>query len=206
MNSLLINIKAKIFERDHFACQKCGFQDKSYKQLEIHHIKPKILEGNNDISNLVTLCTICHHFAPDSEDLFRDYIQEKVDWKLLETFRKSKFSTSDRTKFGMERKAKEGGFITRAPTGYNLVNKELTPDEEESKLVKAIFEDFLNNPISLTQLAKKYGFTTSGLKKLLQNKTYIGITKFAEKENQGTHKPIIEKILFDQVQSKLSNI
>src|SRR3989338_787938 len=38
----------------------------------------------------------------------------------------------DRTKFGMERKAKEGGFITKAPKGYIIINKELTPNENPS--------------------------------------------------------------------------
>jgi len=55
----------------------------------------------------------------------------------------------DRTKFGMERKAKEGGFITKAPMGYKLVNKELIFDEENTEKVKAIFQEFLETNISL---------------------------------------------------------
>ncbi len=110
----------------------------------------------------------------------------------------------DRTKFGMERKAKEGGFITKAPKGYKLVNKQLIADEGRSKEVNQIFTEFLNTPISLTQLGKKFGLSTAGIKKLLQNKTYLGIVKFAEQESQGTHPPIIDKHLFEQVQNKLN--
>jgi site-specific DNA recombinase len=110
----------------------------------------------------------------------------------------------DRTIFTMERKAKEGGCITRAPKGYKLINKKLIVDEEESKKVREIFEEYLNTPISLTQLAKKNGFTTSGIIKLLHNTTYIGKVKFANKETDGQHQPMIEKELFDKVQEKLS--
>jgi site-specific DNA recombinase len=109
----------------------------------------------------------------------------------------------DRTSFGMERKAKEGGFITKAPLGYKLINKQLLVDETNSERIKQIFEEFLNTSISLTQLAKKNGFTTSGIKKLLQNTTYIGKVKFANKESNGNHQPIISQQLFEQVQEKL---
>jgi site-specific DNA recombinase len=109
----------------------------------------------------------------------------------------------DRTKFGMERKAKEGGFITKAPKGYKLLNKKLIVDNDESAKVKQLFEEFLNSNISLTQLAKKYGFTTSGVIKLLKNTTYLGKVKFANHESDGQHEPIIEKQLFDKIQEKL---
>jgi site-specific DNA recombinase len=109
----------------------------------------------------------------------------------------------DRTKFGMERKAKEGGFITKAPRGYKLVNKQLITNNEDSQKIKDIFEEFLKSDISLTQLAKKNNLTTSGIKKLLQNTTYIGKVKFANQETQGQHEPIIEEELFNKVKEKL---
>jgi site-specific DNA recombinase len=109
----------------------------------------------------------------------------------------------DRTKFGMERKAKEGGFKTKAPQGYKLVDKQLLINENEVENVKKIFNEFLNNEISLTQLGKRFGMTTTGIKKLLQNTTYLGKVRFANKESDGNHSPIIDKQLFEQVQSKL---
>jgi site-specific DNA recombinase len=109
----------------------------------------------------------------------------------------------DRTTFGMARKAKEGGFITKAPKGYKLVNKQLIPHEQESKKIIEIFQEFLNSDISLTQLAKKHDLTTSGIKKLLKNTTYLGKVKFSGQESQGTHEPLIEQELFDKVQEKL---
>lgn len=109
----------------------------------------------------------------------------------------------DRTKFGMERKAKEGGFITKAPKGYRLVNKELLIDEKEAEQVKQIFQEFLDTDISLTQLGKKHSMTTAGIKKLLQNRTYLGFVKFASQESHGTHDSILSQELFQKVQEKL---
>lgn len=109
----------------------------------------------------------------------------------------------DRTKFGMERKAKEGGFITKAPKGYNLVNKELVINDQEAEQVRKIFGEFLNSDISLTRLAKKHNMTTSGIKKLLKNTTYLGKVKFAGQENNGQHEPLIEEELFKSVRDKL---
>ena len=192
-----------IFERDNFACQKCGFQNLNSEGLEIHHIIPKIFDGENKTENLITLCSICHKYAPDNEKDFKKYLSEKIDYKILETFRKSNFSISQRTKKGMSVSFSQGKHITKAPFGYKLVNKQLLIDSEKSEKIKNIFEEFLNSEISLTQLAKKNNFTTAGIKKLLQNTTYLGKVKFANKESDGQHEPIINQQLFKQVQEKL---
>lgn len=110
----------------------------------------------------------------------------------------------DRTKFGMARKAKEGGFITKAPKGYKLIDKQLIPNENYEE-IKNLFQEYLDTEISLTQLAKKNNLTTTGLKKLLQNTTYLGKVKFANKENQGKHEAIVDEKLFNNVQNKLKS-
>ena len=196
-------LKNLVIKRDNFTCQKCGFKDISSKNLEIHHIKPGFEGGTNHIDNLIVFCSICHRYAPDSEVDFKIYINEKFEKGVLDTFRKSNYSISKRTKFGMERKAKEGGFITKAPKGYILVNKELIINNQEAEQVRKIFEEFLNSDISLTQLAKKHSMTTAGIKKLLKNTTYLGKVKFAGQESKGQHKPLIEEELFKSVQEKV---
>ncbi|MDD5012114.1 MAG: HNH endonuclease [Candidatus Nanoarchaeia archaeon] len=203
-NNLPLPLIRKILERDSFKCQKCGFEDPSGENLEVHHINPKIFNGLNESSNLSTLCSICHKYAPDSEKEFKKYLSEKIDSKLLDTFRKSDYSISKKTKLGMDTAFKKGRHITKAPKGYKLLNKQLIKHDEESAKVKNIFEEFLNSNISLTQLAKKYNLTTSGLIKLLKNTTYLGKVKFANHESDGQHEPIIDKQLFEQVQNKLS--
>jgi hypothetical protein len=193
----------QVLERDNFTCQKCGFKNLKKEGLEIHHINPKLFNGLNEINNLATLCSICYKYAPDNEKDFKNYLSEKIDSKLLETFRKSNYSVSQKTKKGMNNSFNNGKHVTKPPFGYKLVNKQLLIDLDKSEKINKIFREFLETKISLTQLAKKNGFTTSGIIKLLQNTTYLGKVKFANKETDGQHEPIVDKQLFEQVQEKL---
>jgi DNA invertase Pin-like site-specific DNA recombinase len=105
----------------------------------------------------------------------------------------------------MDNAFKKGRHITKAPRGYKLLNKQLIVDPEESVQIKNIFEEFLNTHISLTQLGKKNGMTTTGIIKLLKNTTYLGKVKFANHESNGQHESIVDKQLFEQVQNKFSH-
>jgi|SRR3989338_4719336 len=109
----------------------------------------------------------------------------------------------ERTTFGMERKSKEGGAITKPPLGYKMVDKKLIVDPEKAPHVKAIFDEFLNSDISLNQLAHKHNLTVNGLKKVLSNRAYLGEVKFAGKEHHGIHEALFKEELFNQVQHKL---
>lgn len=112
---------------------------------------------------------------------------------------------SERTKFGMNEKAKEGKVITKAAFGYKLVDGKLVSDIEKTIILKEIFNTFLNTNLSLTKIAKQYGLTTRGLIKVLKNRTYIGEIKF--KENyKGIHESIISDDIFDKAQEKLKAI
>lgn len=54
-----------ILVRDDFTCQKCGRGGKkSVWILEVHHIEERKNGGNNNPSNLVTLCVECHNNMP----------------------------------------------------------------------------------------------------------------------------------------------
>lgn len=75
-NSLL---RKKCFERDNFTCQKCKIQDKEAKILEAHHITLLGFGGKDELSNLITLCSDCHHFAPNNKEQFYGYMQEECD-------------------------------------------------------------------------------------------------------------------------------
>ena len=113
---------------------------------------------------------------------------------------------SDRTKFCMERKAKEGGFITRAPMGYKMFHKQLIIDPNSVDKVREIYRNFIDSDTSLTQLAQKNNLTTAGVIKLLCNKTYLGKIKFGDQESEGTHQPLIEQEIFNKVQDKLAKM
>ncbi|MEK6844935.1 MAG: recombinase family protein [Nanoarchaeota archaeon] len=111
----------------------------------------------------------------------------------------------DRTKFGMQRKAKEGGFISKAPKGYKIIDGLLVPDGNE-EVINKIFQEFLDSEISLTQLAKKNNMTPAGMKKLLKNITYLGKIKFSGEISDGKHQPILSAELFNKVQDKIKKL
>lgn len=50
-------ITQKIKIRDNWTCQKCG---RKGVPLDVHHIQPRFCGGDNDPSNLITLCKSCH--------------------------------------------------------------------------------------------------------------------------------------------------
>jgi len=113
--------------------------------------------------------------------------------------------TSERTKFTMDKKARDGNLVSRAAFGYKLENKQLIP-AENTYVVQKIFQDFLNQTIRLTQLSKKYGVSVNGLKKILTNQSYLGKIKFDKQTHQGNHQPLISSTLFNHVQDKLEKL
>jgi hypothetical protein len=169
-------------------CEKCNYQDKK--------------EGEKYGKSL---CRICLMFAPENNLDFENYLSEKIDWKLLETFRKYGQSTGSRQKRGMNEKAKEGKIVTRVALGYSLSEGKLLPNEFASK-IHSIFRTFLNKNYSLNNMAKHYGLSVNGLKKILKNRTYLGEVKFAGNLYKANHQPIINPEIFYAVQRKLNEI
>ena len=108
-------------------------------------------------------------------------------------------------KKGMVAKALQGQLMSRAPFGYKIENKKLVPAENYLE-VEEIFEEFLNEKISLTKLAAKHKFSVNGLKKILKNFTYLGKIKFNNQIHDGNHEAIISSTLFNHVQNKLDRL
>ena len=57
--------------------------------------------------------------------------------------------TGDRTKFSMDKKARDGSPITRAPWGYQMIDKKLIPSQNSFQ-VQELFQEFLNTNISVS--------------------------------------------------------
>jgi len=165
-------------------CEKCGYESEENKKF--------MLENKE-----IYLCSICSQFSPDSN--LDEYLEEKLDWKLLETFRRQ----TKKNVSSMKEKVKQGKVMTRAAFGYKIENKELQIDIEKKLIVEEIFRTFLEQNISLNQLSKKYNFSVNGIKKILKNFTYIGKVKFSGQILPGKHSAIISNELFNKVQSKL---
>ena len=110
----------------------------------------------------------------------------------------------EKQKLGMIKQASKGNHVSRVPFGYkwDYENKKLIPALNYRE-VEEIFEEFLQEDMKLTALAKKRNFSVNGLKKILKNFAYVGKVKFDGQIHQGNHKPIISSILFNKVQDKL---
>ena len=108
-------------------------------------------------------------------------------------------------KQGMIKKASQGILMARPAFGYKLVEGKLVP-AENFREIEEIFEEFLNENISLRQLSEKHHLSVNGLKKILKNFTYIGKIKFNNQVHDGTHVPIVSSTLFNHVQNKLERL
>lgn len=66
-NRLDENIRKAVILRDGCRCMECGA---SNTVLEVHHIKPRRMNGSNTLGNLITLCSKCHQKTEGKEELF----------------------------------------------------------------------------------------------------------------------------------------
>ena len=69
-NRLDGNIRKAVILRDGYKCKECG---KTNAVLEVHHIKPRRLNGSNTLDNLITLCSKCHQKTEGKEELYMQH-------------------------------------------------------------------------------------------------------------------------------------
>ncbi|AHJ28806.1 HNH endonuclease [Nodularia spumigena CS-584] len=70
------SVRKYVFERDKYQCQSCG-KTKLETNLTIDHIIPLARGGQNDLSNLHTLCFTCNRQKTDNLDpRFRRHFED----------------------------------------------------------------------------------------------------------------------------------
>lgn len=115
---------------------------------------------------------------------------------------------------GKNEKAKQGYKPAgRAPLGYrwNKETKKIEVNEQEAKIVKQIFSaakmgfgfTYIAKQMNKKELFNRNGkpWSKQGIRAILCNKFYTGILIHQGEEIQGQHTPIIDKELFDYVQT-----
>ena len=131
----------------------------------------------------------------------RAFVQQIMAFAELEAA-----MTGERIKSVFDSKYKRGEVLSgKTPLGYSIVGKHLVPNEDAEKAVR-VFEYYdktnsLND--TLRFMEREYGIVMSqnNLKKsILMNQKYIGVMR----DNENFCKPIIDRGLFDRVQSGLS--
>jgi len=68
-NKLDENIRKAVILRDG-KCMECG---KKTGVMEVHHIKPRRLNGSNTLKNLITLCPKCHQKTEGKEEQYMEH-------------------------------------------------------------------------------------------------------------------------------------
>ena len=124
---------------------------------------------------------------------------------------------SKRVRNRMKFYASQGYFLFKAPLGYDAIDKILYPNKHAED-INEIYRKFIEG-VSINKLSKSFGISTTGIKRILENVTYIGKIKFGfEGKNSNTgkrvtglpgeifdgkHEPIIDVDTFNLVQSIL---
>lgn len=122
---------------------------------------------------------------------------------------------SEEIKKGMREKATEGGYPTHAPLGYQNTNADcgITPDPKSAPLVQELFRRASTGEYSgrqLTTLARSVGLRSKRglvlnkdtiLTNILRNPAYTGTFRWAGALYEGKYEPLINRDLFDRVQT-----
>ncbi len=124
---------------------------------------------------------------------------------------------SENTKRGLRQKVRRGEYPSIAPIGYinDVRTKTIAVDKRRKPFVIAAFEMYAEGNQRLQDIAdylKDNGIMTRGkkplhkdqIKRLLTNPFYYGHFRYGGIVYEGKHKAIIEKKLFDQVQTVIA--
>ena len=133
----------------------------------------------------------------------------------------------ERVSVAFEKKVREGYTIASfsVPYGYSREkgNRNITINEEESKVIQKIFSLYLNKHKSFRAIAthlnmlnipsnKSTEWSSSSIQYILRNPIYMGYVRYAIGDESryfeavGKHEPIISEDIFLEVQSKLSKM
>ena len=124
-NRLDENIRKAVIMRDKNSCRNCGLTD---YRIEVHHIVPKRLKGNNTLDNLISLCSECHEEVTGNELQFVDKFQQLIDGKNI------RFDYAQHVMQGKNYLRQKLGEIAEVvlTTGGDTANKRIDLDIEKS--------------------------------------------------------------------------
>ncbi len=153
------------------------------------------------------------HFVSDGQ-IINSQISAAVKFQFGISLGLAKYysdAISDNVKRANEQKLRKGEWIGKAPYGYKNISlpdgkKDVVVDEHMAYIVKKAFELYAMGAYSLTLLAKKLNtefgvnWSKSYLDKLFNNHFYYGVMVVKGRQYQHRYPPLIDKILFDEVQ------
>ena len=110
---------------------------------------------------------------------------------------------------GMREKAEQGVYPSRPPLGYrnNKLERSIEVDQMKAPMARRMFGLYATGRYSLSSLGKaiqtEFGvlFGKGYLESVLKNPFYAGSFRWEDKIYSGTHTPLVDRDLFEQVQA-----
>ncbi len=101
----------------------------------------------------------------------------------------------ENVKMGMEQAARKGRWLNRAPTGYDMVNGELVPNEV-APLVRRIFA-LRACGLGYAAIQADVGICYSTARQIVHNRVYLGEVRLRDQWFPGNHEALVTRDEFD---------
>lgn len=169
--------------------------DRWFRNLRHYLNTQEILEKHNVSWNAVS-----QQYYDTTTAYGRTFIAQVMSFAELEAQ-----MTSERIKAVFDNKIQQGEVVSgKIPLGYSIENRRLVPNEDK-KIIIDLFNYFVRVGSlrkTVIYLEEEHGIIRDyqSVRKMLTNKKYIGI----HRNNLNYCEPIIDKEIFDIVQSRLS--
>ena len=135
-----------------------------------------------NFANICTMNKVIIEFADSEKRFYKFNLMELMEYIL--TFFKSH---AQREQISIDVKRRMGSKMAtgqrmgaRAPFGYRWKDKKLVIHPEESKIVKLIYQDFINGD-SRNEIGKRYNKSNTFVTRIIENPTFMGKNTFGQR-------------------------
>ena len=151
---------------------------KLVKIFKAHHVKVhSVNEGDLDLDSASGQMQIGVH------GVFAQYYRDQI---------------MENTRMGQRQAAEKGHWINRAPTGYDMINGALKPNDM-APLVQEIFVLHAQG-LAYSAIEAKVGIKYSTVRHICLNRVYLGEVTYQGQWFPGLHAPLVDLALFNAAQ------
>ncbi len=104
----------------------------------------------------------------------------------------------ENVRLGITEAINKGRWLNRAPTGYDMINGELKPNEM-APLISRVFE-LRGLGKSYPEIEQATGIKYSTARQICGNRVYLGLTRIRDDWFPGIHQPLVSQTAFDAAQ------
>ncbi|MGC2486479.1 MAG: recombinase family protein [Acidimicrobiales bacterium] len=148
------------------------------KLFEHHHVKVhSVNEGDLDLASASGRMQIGVH------GVFAQYYRDQI---------------VENTRMGQRQAAERGRWLNRAPTGYDMINGHLVPNEM-APLIETIFA-LRAAGHSYETISAEVGIKYSTVRHITLNRVYVGDVRLGDEWFAGVHPPLVSRQDFERAQ------